>query len=346
MSKAIATTAAAEAKPRAEMFSFGDPTPVLDGRGVLDYIESYRNGKWYEPPLSMDGLAKSFRASVHHSSAIYLKRNILVSTFIPHPLLSRGDFSRLVLDYVIFGNGYLERIDNRLGAPMRLRPPLAKYMRRGADDMDVYFQVCGWRNEHQFAKGSVWHLMEPDINQEIYGVPEYISALQSAWLNEASTLFRRKYYLNGSHAGYILYLTDALSDETQIDKLKEAMKASKGPGNFRNLMLYAPGGKKEGIQLIPVSEVAAKDEFFNIKNVTQNDVLAAHRVPPQLLGLIPTGTSGFGSVVPAAQVFDINELQPMQARLMELNDWLGINVIQFKPYSVSEISVTGLPKEK
>lgn len=29
-----------------------------------------------------------------------------------------------------------------------------------------------------------------------------VSALQSAWLNEAATLFRRKYYKNGSHAGF------------------------------------------------------------------------------------------------------------------------------------------------
>lgn len=325
-------------------FAFGDPTPVLDGRDILEYIEAWRNGRWYEPPVSMEGLAKSFRASVHQSSAIYLKRNLLASTFIPHPLLSRGDFSRWALDYIIFGNGYLERIDNRLGRPLKLAPALAKFMRRGADDLDVYFQVTAWKTEHEFAKGSVFHLLEPDVHQEIYGVPEYLSALQSAWLNESSTLFRRKYYLNGSHAGYILYLTDALSDEDQIDAMKQALKDSKGPGNFRNMFVYAPGGKKDGIQVMPISEVAAKDDFFNIKNVTRDDVLAAHRVPPQLLGLIPQGTSGFGSVVPAAQVFDINELRPLQVRMMELNDWIGMPVVTFAPYSVSEISVSGLPK--
>jgi len=35
---------------------------------------------------------------------------------------------------------------------------------------------------------------------------------------------------------------------------------------------------------LPVAEIAAKDEFFNIKNCTRDDVLAAHRVPPQLPG--------------------------------------------------------------
>ncbi|MFM9768098.1 hypothetical protein, partial [Streptomyces scabiei] len=89
---------------------------------------------------------------------------------------------------------------------------------------------------------------EADINQEIYGLPEWKAALQSALLNESATLFRRKYYQNGSHAGFILYMHDAVQDESFVTDLREAMKNSKGPGNFRNLFMYAPGGKKDGIQ--------------------------------------------------------------------------------------------------
>jgi len=33
-------------------------------------------------------------------------------------------------------------------------------------------------------------------------------AIPPALLNEAATLFRCKYYLNGSHAGFIMYMTD------------------------------------------------------------------------------------------------------------------------------------------
>lgn len=53
--------------------------PVLDGREVLEYIEAWRNGLWYETPVSLSGLARSFRSTPRHSSAIYGKRNILVS---------------------------------------------------------------------------------------------------------------------------------------------------------------------------------------------------------------------------------------------------------------------------
>lgn len=175
-----------------------------------------------------------------------------------------------------------------------------------------------------------------DINQEVNGAPEYQSALHSGSLNEAATLFRHKYYKYGSHAGFILYMTDPAQNQTDVDAMRQALRDSKGPGNFRNVFMYAPNGKKDGIQILPVSEVAAKDEFFSIKNVTRDDMLAAHRVPPQLLGLVPNNTGGFGDVEKAAKVFSMHELEPLQARFKEINQWIGEEVIRFNPYSLGD----------
>ena len=179
------------------------------------------------------------------------------------------------------------------------------------------------------------HLLQPDVHQEVYGLPEYLAALNSAWLNESSTLFRRRYYENGSHAGFILYISDPAQKEEDIDNIRKALRDARGPGNFRNLFMYSPNGKKDGIQLIPISEVAAKDEFFNIKNVTRDDVLAAHRVPPQLMGIVPNNTGGFGDVEKAATVFYRNEILPLQTRLKEINTLLKTEVIRFNPYTLT-----------
>ncbi|WP_269633136.1 phage portal protein [Pelomonas sp. BJYL3] len=316
-----------------EAFTFGEPTPVMDRRELLDYLECGLVGRWYEPPVSWEGLAKSFRASTHHSSSIYFKRNVLVSTFKPHKLLSAEAFGALVLDFLTFGNGYLERPRSMTGRNLQLLHPLAKYVRRGAE-LDRYYFVRGWKDEHEFAVGSIFHMREADINQEVYGLPEYLSSLQAAWLNESATLFRRRYYNNGSHAGFILYISDPAQQQEDIDAIREALKNSKGPGNFRNLFLYSPNGKKDGVQLIPVSEVAAKDDFFNIKSVSRDDVLAAHRIPPQLLGIVPGNTGGFGAVLPAAQVFARNEIEPLQARFRAINEWMGEEVVAFDPYVI------------
>ena len=83
-------------------------------------------------------------------------------------------------------------------------------------------------------------------------------------------------------------------------------------------------------------------EFFNIKSVTRDDVLAAHRVPPQLLGLVPTGTIGFGSVIPAAQVFAVNELRPLTTRFRQLNEWMGQEVVTSDDYKVAGLTANGI----
>jgi capsid portal protein len=137
------TAAVSQAQP-IEAFTFGEPSAVLDRRDILDYAECIHNGRWIEPPINFSGLAKSLRAAVHHSSPIYVKRNILVSTFIPHPLLSQQDFSRFVLDYLVFGNAFLEKRLNRVGGLLRLESSPAKYTRRGVED-DVYWFVQSFK---------------------------------------------------------------------------------------------------------------------------------------------------------------------------------------------------------
>ncbi|MEY5371151.1 capsid portal protein, partial [Salmonella enterica subsp. enterica serovar Corvallis] len=57
-----------------------------------------------------------------------------------------------------------------------------------------------------------------------------------------------------------------------------------------------------------------------------------HRVPPQMMGIIPNNTGGFGDVEKASRVFVRNELLPLQKRCEELNEWLNEEVIKFRPY--------------
>lgn len=321
-------TAGASPPGTVSAFSFGDPEPVLDRATVLDMVECWHNDRWYEPPVALDGLARAYRVSPHHSSAILLKRNMLAASLAPTPWLSRRAFMAAVQDYLVFGNAYFEVKRNRLGGVLRLDHALAKYVRRGVSP-ERFWWVPGSDEESPFPAGGVVQLMAPDVNQEIYGLPEYLSALQSALLNESATLFRRKYYLNGSHAGYILYATGEFADG-DVDRMREALKKSKGPGNFRNLFVHAPNGKEGGIKLLPIASVGANDEFLGIKNTTRDDVLAAHRVPPQLLGIVPANAGGFGDVTKATDAFYELEVEPLQSVFLEVNDRLGIEAIRFR----------------
>ena len=92
---------------------------------------------------------------------------------------------------------------------------------------------------------------------------------------------------------------------------------------------------RSGLQIIPLSEVAAKDEFLNIKNVSRDDMMAAHRVPPQMMGIMPNNVGGFGDVEKASRVFVRNELIPLQKRLQEVNEWIKEPIMQFNEYNLA-----------
>lgn len=130
-------------------------------------------------------------------------------------------------------------------------------------------------------------------------------------------------------------MTDAAQNQEDVNNLRNAMKSAKGPGNFRNLFMYSPNGKKDGLQIIPLSEVAAKDEFLNIKNVSRDDMMAAHRVPPQMMGIMPNNVGGFGDVEKASLEFVRNELIPLQKRMMEINKLVSENIVKFDSYKLA-----------
>ena len=332
MTEQAALPALSDTPGDAACFTFGAPESVIDRREIFDLFEVAHNTRWYDPPVSQAGLGRAYRMAPHHQSAILFKRNLLAGSFVPNKRFSRTEFAAWALDWLIMGNAYLERADSVSGKALAVKRLPAAYMRVGLQSQQFFWVPRAWSlsDATEFAPGRVHHLMEPDPMQEIYGMPEYLSALQSGLLNESATLFRRRYYLNGSHAGYILYISEETLGEKDSQAIRQAMRDSKGPGNFRNFFLHLPKGKEHGVKVIPIAEVGAKDEFLNIKDVTAQDLLAAHRVPPQLLGIVPKNTGGFGNVTDAARVFYEMEIVPIQQRMLEVNEWLGVEVVRFE----------------
>lgn len=321
------------------VFSFGDPESVIDGRDLWGYYEIYRNADWYEPPISMVHLAQSLVASPHHRSAVALKVNLLCKHFIPSSRFSRREFRKWAQSYIHMGNSYLERTTNMRGRILSLRYSPAAYTRVGVKPGTYFFiNNGGTVAEYEFPEGSMFHLLQPDELQEVYGVPEWIAARQSLLLNENATLFRRRYYINGAHAGSVFHLTDSLMDPETETAMRKAFKDSKGVGNFKNLFLYTPGGKPDGFKVIPISDVRAQDEFSNIKNVTRDDVISVHRIPPQLIGVVPQNNAGFGDIATAMDTFFANEIEPIMTQMLELNDWAGEPLIDFRDYISARIT--------
>ncbi len=72
-------------------------------------------------------------------------------------------------------------------------------------------------------------------------MPDYLGGLQSALLNQDATLFRRKYFLNGAHMGFIFYATDPNMDDDTEEEMKEMIVISKGGGELPLHVCEHPG---------------------------------------------------------------------------------------------------------
>ena len=301
--------------PSIEAFTFGEPVPVMDTLDLMsNYLRSRHNGRYYETPLDFRHLYKSQYANPHHLSAMQLKINLLCDLFIPSRHLDLPTFRRFAQNAVILGNAYLEEIPSRSNAASYgFRSAPAMYVRR-LDDTRYGYMRPDSRELVEFS-GTVHHWMEDDLEQEHYGKPYYLAGMQSAWLNEEATLFRRKYYRNGNHAGFILYLSDPAHSLDDVKALKAARKEAKGPGAFRNLFFYAQKGKKDGMQVIPVESAQAQDKFFDIKNTSRDDIMATHRVYPNLIAVQSSNAGGFGNILESREALILNEIVPV-ARLL------------------------------
>ncbi|MFV2029798.1 phage portal protein [Neisseria sp. S1] len=314
----------------ADFFSAAE---LVGHSALMDAIQCHDNGKYFEPPVNQHDLVRLLGVGVHHQSALSAKLNILTSTFKPTAFLSRSEFKKFAFNYLVLGNGYLEAQVNRLGKVLAVKNRLALYMRRASNLRDyVYIRDNGHLDE--ISGVNIAHLMQPDLRQEVYGLPHYLSALNSIELNNGATMFRRRYYENGSHAGFIFYTTEAQMNESDWENLKQQMRSAKGAGNFKNLYLRSPNGNPDGIKLIPIADVAAKDEFLNIKSISADDMLAIHRVPPKLMGIVPKNAGSLGDGITDARVFAANEIAPIQRDMESVNDMFGLQVISFDDYTI------------
>ena len=253
----------------------------------------------------------------------------MLKWLLDNALINRRELRYLALDWQVFGNIYLQTLVNKFGGITRLKRLPAIAMRKRLDGRYRLLLNQGhmYANGHvDFAQGEVIHIAEADVQQDIYGVPGYLGGIQSVLLSEAATLFRRKYYVNGNHAGYILVTYD-LPEAVNLD-LAEKIKTGKAAGNFSN---YFIGGQskhgdksnlKDKIQVLPIGEIGQKDDYQRIKSVTLQEILVMHRIQPALAAMMPEGNSSFGDIVKISQINYENEVIPMQQVLLEINEHL------------------------
>jgi len=315
---------------------FKEPVSVMNS-DILSYLEVALVDGLYEPPIPLDTLAKALRVNPMHSSAIEFKRNTLAYAVSVNGVLSTRDLKRFTQDYLTFGNGYFQVVRNGHRQVVKIKHIPALYMRR-REDLGYTYKPKAFDDDGRidFKRDQIFHLAEYDIAQEIYGLPGHISGLTSIWLNEDATLFRRQYYRNGQHAGYLLYLNEPNMTDKQEDEIKAKLQAKEGMA-FKNMFVNGKGKGTQAPELKPIGQVEAKDSFKDVKNQTMNDVLTLHRVPIELMSIRRESITSL-DLNKVDWLFHKNELLPLIGVLQELNEFVGMDVITGNEYKSLDVA--------
>lgn len=284
--------------------------PALDYTGVSfnDYYQCY------EPPLNRLALAKLPYQNAQHSGILNSRANMVAADY-DSGCLSKMDMRALCLNLIQFGDVGLLKVRNGFGQVVQLVTLSSIYLRRCKDGNYRYLvrqSLHDSDNKVQTYKAEdIIFIKLYDPLQQIYGTPDYIGGIQSALLNSEATIFRRRYFANGSHLGFILYTTDPDLTEDMEEEINKSLKNSKGVGNFKSMFINSPNGHPDGLKVIPIGDTGKKDEFGTVKNISAQDILTAHRYPPGLSGVIPT-TGSFGDPLKMRQAYRQDEVLPMQ----------------------------------
>ncbi|CDG19135.1 phage portal protein [Xenorhabdus doucetiae] len=294
------------------LITLGKPEPILTTQ--TDYQKIWYDNDYdhYTLPIDRLALAQLTNMNGQHGGVLYARHNMIASDYLGGGL-SHEQFKAAMMNFLIFGDVAILKVCNFWGDVVRLDVLPSLYLRRRKDGDFVVLQEG---EPLVYTPDEVIFIKQYDPQQQVYGLPDYIGGIHAALLNSEATIFRRRYYHNGAHTGGIIYTNDPnISDETE-EEIIWKLQQSKGIGNFDTLFVNIPNGDPDGIKFIPVGDISANDEFANVKSISSQDVLTAHRFPAGLAGIIPTNVGGLGDPEKARDAYRKDEVIPVQNMFM------------------------------
>lgn len=293
--------------------TFSEPEPVAWWGSYNDMLFNGYGG-YYTPPIERADLVKLSNTCSYHGAILRARINMITNGY-KGGILTRTQMHAAVFNFLLFGDCGILKIRNGFGKINHFAVLPSLYLRRNGNNETIMTEQPG--NDIIYRKNDVIFCAQYDPQQQIYGIPDYMHGMESAMLNVHATRFRIKYYKNGAHMGYILFTSDPDMDAEFESAMRDQITNSKGAGNFKSMFINIPGAEKDAVKVIPIGDTGTKDDFSNVKNVTAQDQLVAHRFPPGLAGIIPENTGGFGDPLKSRVAYINDEIIPVRQFLME-----------------------------
>jgi|GEM_PF-582816 len=275
---------------------------LKDGAESKQYIDSDATNTdgTIEPFISFNGLLDFYYYNVYHQRSIKLKASLLsqvletdLERYLPKNEFAKQFLFAFIHDLELYGTSFLEKAGS---ANNYYLYNILGYQGRINKNKEI-FQINS-RNESQKLEGHYLRYYSPI--SKFYGEPDYLTALRQINTSHKSDVYNENFFDNGARPGYGIIFENSSPNPQQMTTFKEFFGANyKGYENSHKTFVAHTGKTAEGsppakIRLEKLDDVEDMS-FEKLKSVNKNEIIAAHGVPPRLVGVMAAGQLGGGT---------------------------------------------------
>ncbi|WP_297961999.1 phage portal protein [uncultured Campylobacter sp.] len=287
-----------------------------------------------EPFCAPEHLLGLFYANTYHRRAIQLKASLLSNVQDGEALEGMAGTPKdflyaFILNLEIFGNAYLEIA----GRNLYILPSVEARV----DKNKEVFQVKNGRKIALNARQLAYY----SPMSRYYGEPDYLGALLAIMTNQKADSFNNAFFENSARADTAIIFENSEPDEAQLNAFRDFFGVNfKGHQKAHKTLVLTANGENAKVRIEDLSKVE-DISFEKLKNLNRDEIIAAHGVPPRMMGIINASQLGGGGEV-AQQLHSFNELTiiPKQKQIEWFFDSLGFK-IKLNPIDVSSFKDDG-----
>ena len=290
------------------------------------------------PFVDFSTLLNFYYYNTYHRRAIHIKSRLLsritetdLKKHLPQGTTPTQFMQQFTLDAEIYGNSFIEK------AGFNTLYWIPGYEARITQDRKIV-QVTANRNKVIPLEG--YHFRNVSPRSRYYGEADYLTILDQIDITKKADDYNKAFFDNGARPGMIISFENSEPNDKQKTGFTDFFRANyKGVGNAHKSLILWTGTKREGeqsakIHIDKLNEVEDLS-FKQLKEVNRDEIIAAHGVPPRLVGVMAAGQLGGGSeLIDQMHAFNEIEIKPKAQQYEEFFDSIGIKH-KIEPMDVS-----------
>jgi capsid portal protein len=186
------------------------------------------------------------------------------------------------------------------------------------------------------------HLRTLNMVHRHYGIPPWMAAVAAMELDQKALQWNSAHFDNNAVPPWALSITGGEPDEKVEEKITEFLSDNfKGPENAGRLLYLAMNDPNVKVEWQRLADEAKDGSYHTLRMDNRDEIVAAHGVPPRILGIMASGAlGGGGEVAGQIMIFDQVVLQPLREKIARAWNTGPGRTLGLPPLTFDKIDIT------